>query len=74
MAAAPLDVNGPLRIIYMSSTPAITFVATAAAIFVFVVKPINALMARTKRPEEDSISDEERRHQELLAALDGLRR
>ena len=55
-------------------TAAITFVATAAAIFVFVVKPINALMARTKRPEEDSISDEERRHQELLAALDGLRR
>ena len=30
-------------------TAAITFVATAAAIFFFVVKPLNALMARTQR-------------------------
>jgi len=55
-------------------TAAITFVATAAAVFFFVVKPMNSLMARMKRPEEDVISDEERRHQELLAALESLRR
>jgi large conductance mechanosensitive channel len=51
-------------------TAAITFLATAAAIFFFVVKPMNALMARMKRPEEEAVSDEERRHQELLAALE----
>ena len=50
-------------------TDAITFVATAAAIFFFVVKPMNALMARLSKPEEEALSDEERRHQELLAAL-----
>jgi large conductance mechanosensitive channel len=33
-------------------TAAITFVATAAAIFYFVVKPVNALQARMKRGEE----------------------
>jgi large conductance mechanosensitive channel len=49
-------------------TASITFVATAAAIFFFVVKPMNALMTRMKKPEE-AVSDEERRHQELLAAL-----
>jgi large-conductance mechanosensitive channel len=46
----------------------ITFVATAAAIFFFVVRPLGA-MARFSRPEEEDISEEERRHQELLAAL-----
>ena len=50
-------------------TDAITFIATAAAIFFFVVKPMNALMARHAKPEEEALSDEERRHQELLAAL-----
>ena len=55
-------------------TAAITFVATAAAIFFFVVKPLNALMARIQKPAADEITDEERRHQELLAALEGLRR
>jgi large conductance mechanosensitive channel len=50
-------------------TDAITFIATAAAIFFFVVKPMNALMARLSKPEEEALSDEERRHQELLAAL-----
>ncbi len=52
-------------------TAAITFVSTAAAIFFFVVKPLGAL---TRKPEEDVVSDEERRHQELLAALEGLER
>ena len=55
-------------------TAAITFVSTAAAIFFFVVKPTNALMARMTRPEEAAVDDVERRHQELLAALEGLRR
>jgi large conductance mechanosensitive channel len=54
-------------------TAAITFVATAAAIFFFVVKPMDAITARMK-PEDEAISDEERRHRELLAALEGLRR
>jgi large conductance mechanosensitive channel len=50
-------------------TDAITFIATAAAIFFFVVKPMNGLMARLSKPEEEALSDAERRHQELLAAL-----
>ena len=50
-------------------TDAITFLATAAAVFFFVVKPMNALMARISKPTEEEVSDEERRHQELLTAL-----
>src|SRR5262245_28028409 len=50
-------------------TAAITFVSTAAAVFFFVVKPVNAIVARTRGPEDAAVSDEERRHQELLAAL-----
>ena len=50
-------------------TALITFITTAAAIFFFVVKPMNALMARMRKPDEDEVTDEERRHQELLAAL-----
>ena len=50
-------------------TAVITFVAIAAAIFFFVVKPLQAMTARTTKPEEETIADEERRHQELLAAL-----
>ena len=56
-------------------TAAITFDSTAAAIFFFVVKPMDALMARRgRREEKEAVSDEERRHQEILAALEGLRR
>ena len=50
-------------------TDTITFVATAAAVFFFVVKPVGAAMGRIATPEDERISDEERRHQELLAAL-----
>jgi large conductance mechanosensitive channel len=51
-------------------TDVITFVATAAAVFFFVVKPVGAVIDRMKRGEEaEVVSDEERRHQELLAAL-----
>jgi large conductance mechanosensitive channel len=55
-------------------TAAITFVTTAAAIFFFVVKPIDAIRIRTAKPEDEAVSDEERRHQQLLTALEGLRR
>ena len=50
-------------------TAVITFVAIAAAVFFFVVKPIDALKKRMTKEEEAAVSDEERRHQELLAAL-----
>ena len=50
-------------------TALITFVSTAAAIFFLVVKPANALMARFRSAEDEAVDDEERRHQELLAAI-----
>ena len=50
-------------------TAAIQFVAIAAAVFFFVVKPVNALLRRFRSPVEEGMPDEERRHQELLAAL-----
>ena len=50
-------------------TDAIAFVAVAAAVFFFVVKPIDALLKRTRGPVEEGMPDEERRHQELLRAL-----
>lgn len=54
-------------------TAAITFVSVAAAVFFFIVKPIDALTARFGKPaEEAGPSDEERRHQELLTALRAL--
>ena len=54
-------------------TDAIQFVAIAAAVFFFVVKPMQAMVARLRRePVEEGTPDEERRHQELLAALNRL--
>jgi large conductance mechanosensitive channel len=51
-------------------TDVISFVAVAAAIFFFVVKPMDALRARRAGgAEEEGLPDEERRHQELLATL-----
>ena len=50
-------------------TAVITFVSIAAAVFFFIVKPYEAYEARKKKPEEAGPTDEERRHQELLAAL-----
>jgi len=52
-------------------TSAIQFVAIAAAVFFFVVKPVDMLMKRFRSPAEEGVPDEERRHQELLAALRG---
>jgi large conductance mechanosensitive channel len=54
-------------------TDLIAFVAVAAAVFFFVVKPVNALMNRLRSPVEEGMPDEERRHQELLAALGQIR-
>jgi large conductance mechanosensitive channel len=52
-------------------TALIQFVSIAAAVFFFIVKPVQMVLARrTERDaEEEGPSDEERRHQELLAAL-----
>jgi large conductance mechanosensitive channel len=50
-------------------TDVIQFVAIAAAVFFFVVKPIGAMTARRREPIEEGTPDEERRHQELLVAL-----
>ena len=51
-------------------TALITFAAIAAAVFFFVVKPVEMLLARFQRTAaEEGTPDEERRHQELLAAL-----
>ena len=56
-------------------TDAIQFVAIAAAVFFFVVRPVQAMMARFQRtPVEEGMPDEERRHQELLAAVRGIGR
>ena len=56
-------------------TDAVSFVAIAAAVFFFVVKPIDALTRRRQRtPADEAMPDEERRHQELLAALGQLSR
>ena len=54
-------------------TELIQFLAIAAAVFFFVVKPVQAMLARTRRePIEEGMPDEERRHQELLAAIERL--
>ena len=51
-------------------TDAIQFVAVAAAVFFFVVRPMQAVLRRLTRPaEEEGMPDEERRHRELLEAL-----
>jgi large conductance mechanosensitive channel len=50
-------------------TDVIQFLAIAAAVFFFIVKPVQAMVARREAPVEEGMPDEERRHQELLAAL-----
>ena len=51
-------------------TDVIQFVAIAAAVFFFVVKPVTSMMRRLgPEPIEEGMPDEDRRHQELLAAL-----
>ena len=55
-------------------TSVIQFVAIATAVFFFVVKPLTELTDRLAGPAEEGTPDEERRHQELLAALERLSR
>ena len=55
-------------------TDVIQFVAIAAAVFFFIVRAVGAMLARMRGPVEQGMPDEERRHQELLAALASLRR
>jgi large conductance mechanosensitive channel len=56
-------------------TDVIKFLAIAAAVFFFIVKPVQLMRARRERtPVEEGMPDEERRHQELLAALNSLAR
>jgi large conductance mechanosensitive channel len=57
-------------------TDVIQFIAIAAAVFFFIVKPVQAMLARRRGrdAEEEAPSDEERRHQELIAAVRGLAR
>jgi large conductance mechanosensitive channel len=51
-------------------TALIQFVAIAAAVFFFVVKPIQVMTSKLRRTAvEEGMPDEERRHQELLAVL-----
>ena len=55
-------------------TDLVQFVAIAAAVFLFIVKPFNYMLGRLRRePVEEGMPDEERRHRELLAALGALR-
>jgi large conductance mechanosensitive channel len=55
-------------------TAAIQFISISAAVFFFIVRPVQVIQARRAVGiEEPAIpSDEERRHQELLAALAGI--
>jgi large conductance mechanosensitive channel len=55
-------------------TDVIKFAAIAAAVFFFVVKPVKAMLARSSGRADEGVPDEERRHQELLAALGAARR
>ena len=50
-------------------TDVISLLAIAAAVFFFVVKPVTVLLERRRGTVEEGMPDEERRHQELLAAL-----
>jgi large conductance mechanosensitive channel len=51
-------------------TDVVQFAAIGAAVFFFIVKPVQMMLARSRRePIEEGMPDEERRHQELLAAL-----
>jgi large conductance mechanosensitive channel len=68
-SALDFTINGAVFRYGAFLTALITFVTTAAAVFFFVVKPMNAIMARIRPAEDEPIPDEERRHQELLAAI-----
>ena len=54
-------------------TQFISFVAVAAAVFFFVVKPANAVLDRMRSAAEEGPPDAEQRHEELLDALRAIR-
>ena len=48
----------------------LTFTIHRSVFRFFIVKPVQMMLARSRRePVEEGLPDEERRHQELLAAL-----
>lgn len=55
-------------------TDAITFVAIGAAVFFFVVKPVNIILTRMRRGEEVPAepSSEDLRHAEVVALLERI--
>ena len=55
-------------------TAVIEFVMIAAAVYFLVVKPVQAMTASAAGPVEEGLPDEERRHEELLAALNRIGR
>jgi large conductance mechanosensitive channel len=57
-------------------TAAIQFISISAAVFFFIVKPVQVIQARRAAGVEEPVvpSDEERRHQELLVALAAISR
>jgi large conductance mechanosensitive channel len=53
-------------------TDVVQFMAIAAAVFFFIVRPVQRMLARGQAESiDEGMPDEERRHQELLAALRG---
>ena len=52
-------------------TAVITFAAIAAAVFLFVVKPMQAIKGRVA-PDEETVPDEERRHREVVVLLERI--
>ena len=72
--ALTFTINGAVFRYGQFLTDVIQFLAIGASVFFFVVKPIDAMLARSRRtPVEEGMPDEERRHQELLAALQAPR-
>ena len=57
-------------------TALIQFVSIAVAVFFFIVKPTQLILARRtgREAEDEAPSDDERRHQELLGALRSISR
>jgi len=54
-------------------TAVIVFISITAAVFFFIVKPVDTLeQRRAKGGDEPAPSDEERRHQELISAIGAL--
>ena len=50
-------------------TDVIQFAAVGAAVFFFIVKPMDMMLTRHRTPVEEGMPDEERRHQELIEAI-----